>query len=218
MHSERILQLTADGSHTLFLPEINEHYHSINGAVQEALHVYINAGFNLCRKENIRVLELGFGAGLNVLLTAMESRKRGIEVSYTSIENDPLPQAIINQLNYIELDKALFQQIHAAEWNKAVPLLPSFTLHKIEADFTAFNFNDYFDVIYYDAFAPDKQAEVWSQELFDRIFRVLNPGGILTTYCAKGNIRRMLQQAGFAVERIPGPPGKREMLRACSII
>ncbi|MDR1436811.1 MAG: SAM-dependent methyltransferase, partial [Candidatus Symbiothrix sp.] len=136
MLKERILQLTADGSHTLFLPEINEHYHSVNGALQEALHVYINAGFNQCTKKSIRVLELGFGAGLNALLTALESRKRGIGTFYVSYENDPLPAAIISQLNYSELDKELFQQIHAAEWDKAVPLTPFFTLQKIKADFT----------------------------------------------------------------------------------
>jgi tRNA U34 5-methylaminomethyl-2-thiouridine-forming methyltransferase MnmC len=208
------IQLTADGSHTLFLPEMNEHYHSVNGAVQESRHVYLEAGFNRCRKETVRVLELGFGTGLNALLTAGESRRKKIKTFYVSLEQYPLPPEIINLLNYSELDRELFQQIHAVEWNKAVPVSPFFTLHKIKADFTAYDFAGNYDVVYYDAFAPEKQAEVWSQELFDRLFRAICPDGILTTYCAKGSVRRMMQQAGFVVERIPGPPGKREILRA----
>lgn len=217
IRSDRVfLELTADGSHTLFLPEINEHYHSVNGAIRESRHVYIEAGFNLCRKETIQVLEFGFGTGLNALLTALESRKRQIKTTYLSLEKYPLSSSVVNQLNYAELDTKLFRDIHLADWGSPVPLTPYFTLHKIKCDFNAYPFTDCFDVVYYDAFAPDKQAGVWSQELFDKIFCAVNSGGILTTYCAKGNIRRMLQQAGFTVERIPGPPGKREMLRAQS--
>ncbi|MDR0834092.1 MAG: tRNA (5-methylaminomethyl-2-thiouridine)(34)-methyltransferase MnmD [Candidatus Symbiothrix sp.] len=215
------LQLTTDGSHTLFLPELDEHYHSTNGAIREAQHVYIEAGFNQCPKDVIHVLELGFGTGLNALLTALESQQRQVKAVYTTLEKYPLPPDIVTQLNYNEIESNLFQQIHTAEWEKCVPLTDFFTLQKINTDFNdwvgAQNFvplRESFDVVYYDAFAPGKQTEVWSQSLFDKIYAQLNPGGILTTYCAKGTIRRMMQAAGFLVERIPGPPGKREMLRA----
>jgi tRNA U34 5-methylaminomethyl-2-thiouridine-forming methyltransferase MnmC len=209
------LQLTADGSHTLFLPELNEHYHSVNGAVQESQHVYINAGFNQCGKETVFVLELGFGTGLNAFLTALEAEKRNVKVVYTALEKYPLPAEIIRQLNYSGRNSDLFNQIHSAEWGRAIPLTSSFTLHKIKIDFKDYDYcSGNYDVVYYDAFAPDKQPEVWLQELFDAIYTSLHPGGILTTYCAKGMIRRRMKQSGFIVERIPGPPGKREMLRA----
>ena len=208
-----LLETTADGSHTLFLPEINEHYHSINGAIQESKHVYIEAGFKQCRKSEIHVLEMGFGTGLNALLTALEAEKQKIKVLYTGLEKFPLPQEMISQLNYSKLNQPLFQAIHQTEWGKSETINPHFYLEKIQTDFRDFDFPNKYDVIYYDAFAPDKQPEVWSQALFDKIFSAMNPRGILTTYCAKGNIRRIMQHAGFSVERIPGPPGKREMLR-----
>jgi tRNA U34 5-methylaminomethyl-2-thiouridine-forming methyltransferase MnmC len=208
-----ILETSADGSHTLFVPEMDEHYHSINGAVQESKHVYLEAGFKQCRKTDIHVLEMGFGTGLNALLTAREAELQSINVFYTGLEKFPLPPEIIARLNYLEIDRTLFQSVHQAEWGKSERINPCFHLEKIQTDFRNFHFPDRYDVVYYDAFAPDKQLEVWSQDLFDRIFSAMNPGGILTTYCAKGNIRRMMQQAGFSVERIPGPPGKREMLR-----
>ncbi|GHT50151.1 hypothetical protein AGMMS49982_04940 [Bacteroidia bacterium] len=207
------LQLTADGSHTLFLAEMDEHYHSINGAIQEARHVYIEAGFNQCKKDNIHVLELGFGTGLNALLTALESQKRQIQTVYTTLEHYPLPPEIYNRLNYTEIDANLFPKIHAAAWEECVQLTPFFSLQKINADFNAYPFPDNYDVVYYDAFAPDKQPEVWSPQLFEALYAQMNPNGIITTYCAKGNIRRMMQNAGFQVERIAGPVGKREMLR-----
>jgi tRNA U34 5-methylaminomethyl-2-thiouridine-forming methyltransferase MnmC len=209
-----IIQSTADGSPTLFVPELDEHYHSINGAIQESRHVYVEAGFNQRLLPVVSILELGFGTGLNVLLTAMEAEKKGITIHYTGLEKFPLSQEIITELHFSETDDALFQAIHQAEWNIPVRVNAFFTLHKIQTDFADFDFSGFYDVVYYDAFAPDKQPEVWSQEIFDQLFAAMNLGGILTTYCAKGNIRRMMQQAGFTVERIPGPPGKREMLRA----
>ncbi|MDR0866332.1 MAG: tRNA (5-methylaminomethyl-2-thiouridine)(34)-methyltransferase MnmD, partial [Candidatus Symbiothrix sp.] len=142
------------------------------------------------------------------------AEKRGIKVHYTGLEKFPLSPDIITQLHYTETDEALFQAIHQAEWDRPVQINPFFSLQKIQTDFADFAFSGSYDVVYYDAFAPDKQPEVWSQELFDKAFSSMKPGGILTTYCAKGTIRRMLQQAGFTVERIPGPPGKRELLRA----
>jgi len=209
--------ITADGSPTLFLPEMEEYYHSINGAVQESQHVYIETGFNQYSKNfqsPIHVLELGFGTGLNVLLTAMEAEQRGIQVVYTALEKYPLPAGVIENLHYSAEKQEWFQKIHAIEWEKAVALTPFFILQKIRTDFRDFSYSERYDVVYYDAFAPDKQPKVWSQTLFDTLFRAMQPAGILTTYCAKGHIRRMMQQSGFSVERIPGPPGKREMLRA----
>jgi tRNA U34 5-methylaminomethyl-2-thiouridine-forming methyltransferase MnmC len=208
------IERTADGSHTLFLPELNEHYHSVNGAVQESMHVYIQAGFNQCRKSAVHVLEMGLGTGLNAFLTALEAEKRNLKVVYTALEKYPLTNEIVGQLNYSRRNSALFHQIHAAAWGESVPLTSSFTLHKINVDFNGHDYAENCDVVYYDAFAPDKQPEAWSQDLFDCLHAAMNPAGILTTYCAKGIIRRMMKQSGFAVERIPGPPGKREMLRA----
>ncbi|MCL1937093.1 MAG: tRNA (5-methylaminomethyl-2-thiouridine)(34)-methyltransferase MnmD [Candidatus Azobacteroides sp.] len=213
---ERALLVTADGSHTLFSAELNEHYHSMNGAMQESLHVYIHAGFNLCKKEAIRVLELGFGTGLNAFLTALEAEKRKIKVSYIALEKYPLSPQIIEKLNYSHLNKNLFSAIHAAEWEKDCFINPFFSLQKIKIDFRDYDYLCRPDVVYYDAFAPDKQPEVWSQEIFDALYRTLSAGGILTTYSAKGTVRRMMLQSGFRVERLPGPPGKREMLRATS--
>jgi len=217
-----ILETTADGSHTLFLPEMDEHYHSVNGAIQESKHVYIEAGFKRCQKSEIHVLEMGFGTGLNALLTALEAEHQKINVFYTGLEKFPLSQEIIDKLNYQEIagqarsdtvKNNLFQTIYQTCWGKSESVNPYFHLKKIQTDFRNFDFPDKYDVVYYDAFAPDKQPEAWSQALFDKIFSAMNLGGVLTTYCAKGNIRRMMQQAGFSVERIPGPPGKREMLR-----
>ncbi|MDR0506149.1 MAG: tRNA (5-methylaminomethyl-2-thiouridine)(34)-methyltransferase MnmD [Dysgonamonadaceae bacterium] len=212
-----IIETTADGSHTLSLPEMDEHYHSVNGAVQESKHVYIEAGLKQCGKTEINVLEMGFGTGLNALLTALEAEYHSIKVFYTGIEKYPLPQEIINQLNYKAINSPLFQAIHQAEWGKSELINPYFQIEKIQTDFRDYHFLGRYDVVYYDAFAPDKQPEVWSQELFDKIFSAMNLNGVLTTYCAKGNIRRMMQCSGFTVERLPGPPGKREMLRGIKL-
>ena len=208
------IQLTADGSSTIYIPELDEHYHSVNGAVQESRHVFIEAGFNQCKKETIWVLELGFGTGLNALLTAIEAEKRKVKVHYITLEKFPLEETILKQLNYSGLDDVLFQEIHQAEWGTDVVTSDYFSIRKTETDFSDYSFPDQYDVVYYDAFAPDKQEGVWTQPLFNRIAGRMNPDAILTTYCAKGSIRRMMQSAGLTVERIPGPPGKREMLRA----
>lgn len=206
------LIVTDDGSPTLYLPEMDEHYHSVRGAVREAQHVYVEAGLNQCPKSSVRVLEMGFGTGLNALLTAEEAARRKIQVLYTGLERYPLRPEIIEKLHY---PGDLFREMHDAPWGRPIPLSPYFTLYKINIDFGEYPFSEPCDVVYYDAFAPDKQPEVWRPELFDALFRAMLPAGILTTYCAKGSIRRMMQRSGFTVERIPGPPaGKREALRA----
>ena len=223
-----VLKTTADGSLTLYVPDLDEHFHSMNGAVQESQHVYIAAGLSHYirttypanrtveggMQAGINALEFGFGTGLNAFLTALEAEKHRIMIRYLALEKFPLPPDITNQLNYSAANRPLFHDIHRSEWGIPVSISPYFSLQKLALDFNAFDFPDFYDLVYYDAFAPDKQAEVWSQELFDRLFSSMNPGGVLTTYCAKGSIRRMMSQAGFAVERIPGASGKREMLRA----
>lgn len=214
------IEQTADGSHTLFVPELDEHYHSVNGAIQESTHIFINTGLNHCPKKDIRIFEVGFGTGLNAYLTALEAEKQQKKIHYTTIEAYPLPSELTEKLNYArQIDKStqgLFDKLHTTEWEKDIQILPYFILHKIEADFKSFRLNELqdIDLVYFDAFAPDKQPDMWSQEIFDSLYQIMNRGGILVTYCAKGVIRRMMQQAGFTVERLPGPPGKREMLRA----
>ena len=213
------LEQTADGSYTLFVPELDEHYHSVKGALTESEHIFINMGLKHSSVPEPRVLEIGFGTGLNAFLSLLEAEKSQRKVHFTTIERFPLDMETIRKMNYpaqVAPDHtAEYEALHQAAWNEDATITPFFTLHKIEADFTSYQFPNGYDVIYFDAFAPEKQPEMWSQELFDQLYAVLHEGGILTTYCAKGVIRRMLQTAGFTVERLPGPPGgKREILRA----
>lgn len=215
---KRTVEMTADGSCTLFVPEMDEHYHSVNGALQESRHVFFHAGWEYLNRDNYRILEFGFGTGLNALLALSRAVHDGTQVAYYTIEKFPLNEDLWQQLHYEHLDiegaGRWFSSLHQSAWDKDVLLEPNFLLHKIKGDFNEVSFPEQIDLVFFDAFAPDKQPEVWSQVLFDRIFQVMAPGGVLVTYCAKGVVRRMLQQAGFRVERIPGPPGKREMLRA----
>lgn len=216
MIEKRELQITADGSHTLFVPAMDEHYHSVNGAIQESEHVFIEAGFRKVEAEHIRVLEIGFGTGLNAFLTLRESENRQKSVEYFSVERYPLDAEIIDHLNYGSLiwpeKKELFRALHTAEWDKPVAVTGQFTLYKIEGDSTACDLPDNLDLIYFDAFAPDKQPEMWTPAVFDRLAALTKPGGVMVTYCAKGEVRRSMQAAGFKMERLPGPPGKRHML------
>ncbi len=212
------IELTNDGSPTLFVPELNEHYHSTKGAVTESQHIFIRMGLEESAAPAPRVLEIGFGTGLNAFLTLLAANEIQKDIHYTSIELHPLQEEMIRRLDYPTLLATErtddFYALHRAQWNEEVPINSHFTLYKIEGDFTSYTFSGKYDVIYFDAFAPEKQPEMWNQLLFDRLFALLNPAGILTTYCAKGAVRRMLQAAGFKVERLPGPPnGKREILR-----
>lgn len=211
---KRIIEKTDDGSATLFVPELNEHYHSTKGARTESQHIFIDMGLKASEAPAPRILEIGFGTGLNAWLTLEEAERSGRNVHYTGIELYPLEWQMIEQLDYVA-NKELFKLLHTAPWEEEVPITPHFTLLKTEVDANKWHTEDSFDLIYFDAFAPEKQPEMWSQELFNRLYVLLNDRGILTTYCAKGVIRRMLQAAGFIVERLPGPPGgKREILRA----
>lgn len=215
------LATTADGSHTLFVSGLDEHYHSVNGAIQESMHVFIDAGFRHCAKTEIYIFEVGFGTGLNAFLTLNEAQKSEKTIHYISIEVFPLDNSIVSSLNYTKGYSADMQQLyfklHEAEWGSEAKITDNFFLTKIKADFTSFDFSTIganVDLIYFDAFAPDKQPDMWTQDIFDRLYKTTNGAGILVTYCAKGVVRRMMQQAGYTTERIPGPPGKREMLRA----
>lgn len=215
------IELTADGSHTLFVPELDEHYHSVNGAVQESTHVFIKTGLHHCLKDEIRIFEVGFGTGLNAFLSMLDIAETNKIIHYTAIEAYPLGKDIILQLNYAKSFSAdqqtLYEKLHDVEWGSEQEIMPNFWLKKIKSDFTQFDFSSFagnFDLIYFDAFAPDKQPDMWVQSLFNDMYCISSEGGTLVTYCAKGIVRRMLQAAGYTTERLSGPPGKREMLRA----
>ena len=216
------LEQTADGSYTLYVPELDEHYHSVKGALTESKHIFIDMGLKHAATTQPRILEIGLGTGLNCFLTLMEAEASRRKVHYTGIERFPLTLEVVRSLDYPSVigqgHTEDYFAIHQAPWEEDVELSPWFTLHKTEGDFTRHQFEKGYDIIYFDAFAPEKQPEMWSQPLFDTLYSILNEGGILTTYCAKGVVRRMLQAAGFKVERLPGPPGgKREILRATKI-
>lgn len=215
---KRVFKVTEDGSHTLYIPELDEHYHSKFGAIQEAVHIYINAGLNYCEKKDINVLEAGFGTGLNTFLTYIEAENQNKNINYTSIELYPLEDDITESLNFpeaIEYKKPeVFKAIHNAKWNSSEEISSHFTLRKIQDDLTKHKFEGPYDVVYYDAFAPEVQPELWSPDIFKNIYNSMSEGGILTTYCVKGIVKRAIKACGFEITRLPGPPGKREMLRA----
>jgi len=217
--SSFVLRKTSDGSDTLYSTEMNESYHSLNGAIQESRHIFIEAGLHQVKRQNIRIFEVGFGTGLNALLTWDEARKNSLNVKYDAIELFPVTDAMTESLNYPAFGPNLpadaFIRLHNTPWNREEALESDcFYLNKIQGDFTNFIFTDKYDLVYFDAFAPDKQPEMWEENIFLKIFNALNDTGILVTYSAKGEVRRRLLRCGFNVERIPGPPGKREMLRA----
>jgi tRNA U34 5-methylaminomethyl-2-thiouridine-forming methyltransferase MnmC len=220
----RTVKKTLDQSNTIFLEELNETYHSINGALDESLHVYIQKGFNeaIKIKNTIHVFEVGFGTGLNTILTLIEAHKKNITCTYHSIEAFPLEENLVAQLNYTSLfDEKYhqaFEKIHQAKWNETIKISNNFLLNKIHSSLENYQPILTFDVIYFDAFAPDKQPELWTETIFKKMFDLLNENGILVTYSAKGEVRRTLQRVGFTVERTNGPKGKREMLQAKKIL
>ena len=211
------IQTTADGSNTLFVPALDEHYHSIKGALTESQHIFIKMGLHECKVAEPRILEVGFGTGLNAILTLAEAEERG-PIHYTTLERYPLSMEVIRQLGYDNLleekTASFFPTLHEVPWNEWQEITEKFRLRKIECDLTTLKIEEGYDVIYYDAFAPEKQPDMWTQEIFDKLYACMAPDGIFVTYCAKGVVRRMLQTAGFTVERLAGPPnGKREILR-----
>lgn len=220
----REIILSADGSHTVAIPEAGITYHSHHGAVQESKHVFIEAGLRhvvnkqLVIDEPLHVFEMGFGTGLNVLLTALEAQQLQTPVHYTAVETTPLSLEEVATLNYPARvgGATIFQKLHKAHWNKEVAIGTYFTLHKQQQHLQNFETSHRFHLVYYDAFAPNAQPELWTEAIFKKLFHLMQPGGVLVTYCSKGAVRRALQAAGFTVEKIPGPPGKREMVRATS--
>ncbi len=207
---------TKDGSKSLFLTDLNETYHSKFGARTESEYVFINAGFNYIKKHNIRIFEVGFGTGLNVLLTVLENRNIKKNIYYESIEKYPLStEILIPYMDFLTPDeKKIFMKIHQVGWNEIHQVDSNFKLLKKQVDLLSYKSDNQFDIVYFDAFAPDKQPDLWTEQIFEKMYRLLDTGGILVTYSAKGSVRRTLQSIGFTVERLPGPPGKREMLRA----
>lgn len=207
---QRNLVITKDGSHSVEIPEWQVSYHSMHGAVQESMHVFIEAGlkywWNKYRKE-CRVFEMGFGTGLNALLTV----NTGLKVIYEAVEAFPLEQEITDALNYGMPELA---RLHSCAWNTVVPVTDTFSIKKVQASLQEYAPGIVVDVIYYDAFAPDVQPELWTEPMFAKMYGMLSPGGILVTYCSKGAVRRAMQAVGFKVEKLPGPPGKREIIRA----
>lgn len=212
------LLITSDGSHTLFVPEIDECYHSTHGAIQESRHIFIEAALKKTEKSVINVLEVGFGTGLNALLALVEAEGSDKSIHYTTLEKYPVAVEKALLLNYPAMidvkNKDVFEKLHSSAWNEMVEIVPFFEIEKIKCDFLEFQHKSTYDIVFFDAFSPEKQPEMWTQNQFEKIYVHCNPGAILTTYCAKGIVRRALQNAGFVVERLPGPPGKREILRA----
>lgn len=212
--------ITADGSHTLFSEIHGAYYHSMNGALTESQHIFINSGFKHLSDtlKQISILEVGLGTGLNAALTANESLISGIETSYTAIELYPITEQQINGLNYGQIlspEVAEFwSKVMLAEWNSSVEINQSFEICKVNEDFTKWIPTKSFNLIYFDAFAPDDQPEMWSVEMFQKLYSSLSSGGILVTYSSKGIVKQALRAAGFKVERLAGPPGKRHILRA----
>ena len=210
---------TSDGSHTIYLPEMDEQYHSVNGAITESRYVYIDKGYNYHASKNPKVFEVGFGTGLNCLLTALQAEHFKRPTSYITIEKYPLHKDIIGQLNFGRLiskeARIVFEIIHASRWNEFVRVSKYFNLLKIKGDLIDVNLTQFenCDVIYFDAFGPDKQPEMWTPHIFRKIYSITSPKGLLVTYSAKGEVRRQLAASGFEMERLPGPPGKNEMLR-----
>jgi tRNA U34 5-methylaminomethyl-2-thiouridine-forming methyltransferase MnmC len=209
---------TSDGSKTIYVPELDEYYHSAYGAVEESKHVFINNGYKKFPGNTIRIFELGFGTGLNVLLTLLESVKDKKRIEYLSIEKYPLDKEIIDQINYGQLftekGELYFSLIHEAEWDKPCFINDSFSLHKITGDIRDFTTDSFFDIVYYDAFAPGKQPEMWSFDLISKVCSLLSSGGIFITYSARGQLKRDLSKLGFDVEHPDGPRGKRQITRA----
>lgn len=217
---------TADGSATIYLPDWNEHYHSKHGAVQEALHVFIKTGLHHYLDKHapteISLLEIGFGTGLNALLSFFEAEKNSVKINYTGVEAYPVSTTELELLDYAKLmaqenASANFQKLHQAPWEERAEISAFFSLQKEKKFFREISAEKEFDLIYFDAFGPRVQPDLWSEEVFANMHRALRTNGILVTYSAKGSVRRAMQAAGFAVERLPGPPGKREMLRATRV-
>lgn len=219
------LVVCEDGSTTLYRNDLGEHYHSVYGALSESVHIFIDAGFSyLSRfKSKINLLEMGFGTGLNAFLTFLKASESGINVNYTGIESVRLSDEIIAELNYSDLTKTkhtseIFSLIHACEWEQKNDLSSFFSLYKMESKIQDITLKkEYYDLVYFDAFAPDVQPELWTVAIFEKIYDSMTENGAMLTYSCKGDVKRAMKSAGFSIEKLPGPKGKREFLRAIKV-
>jgi tRNA U34 5-methylaminomethyl-2-thiouridine-forming methyltransferase MnmC len=221
---QRNIIVTKDGSHSVEIPALQVSYHSVHGAIQESLHVFIRAGLLHWLHEHpasnaCTIFEMGFGTGLNALLTVIEAEQLQQPINYYTVEAFPLEAAITGQLNYCEALQqpqwaGVFNSLHQSNWNQPVAITSRFALHKLHTQLANVTIPQPVDIIYYDAFAPAAQPELWTVAVFQQLYTLLSPRGILVTYCSKGDVRRALQAVGFVVQKLPGPPGKREMIRA----
>ena len=223
------LFLTGDGSHSVLSDTFGIAYHSKHGAIQETQHVFIEAGLKYALEQNpkeISILEIGFGTGLNAFMTFLEVQHWDVKINYTTVEAYPLPLEQVFQLNYVEKLEAqdfatVFEAMHTLNWEDTHPLSigspldsNNFNFNKLLMDFTQVNFKNQFDVIYFDAFAPETQPHLWDVDMMQKMHDALKTNGILTTYCAKGSVKRALKYTNLTIEKLAGPPGKREMTRA----
>ena len=224
---KRKIVTTGDGSTTIQITDWNEQYHSMHGAVQEARHVFLKMGLDFWMNENpdqktLHILEIGFGTGLNALLTLMHAEKSSVNLLYEGVEAYPVSSEELAQLNYLEAAdaqafEAVFEKMHQTPWEQTEIITEAFQLKKRKQTFETLEDQNQHDLIYFDAFGARVQPELWEEPIFQKMFNALKPGGVLVTYAAKGSVRRAMQAVGFKVERLPGPPGKREMLRAVKI-
>jgi tRNA U34 5-methylaminomethyl-2-thiouridine-forming methyltransferase MnmC len=210
---------TSDGSTTIHLPDWDENYHSKHGAIQEAKHVFIENGLSLFKDKSIAILEIGFGTGLNAFITFLESKKLNIVADYVGVEAYPVSAAEILSMNYVneldaKSDSKIFEQMHTSNWEEKTAISDTFFLTKRKQFFADIEDVAQFDLIYFDAFGYRVQPELWSTEIFQKMYNALKPNGVLVTYAARGVVKRSMIEVGFTVEKLPGPPGKREMFRA----
>ncbi|MDP2068424.1 MAG: tRNA (5-methylaminomethyl-2-thiouridine)(34)-methyltransferase MnmD [Lutibacter sp.] len=215
---ERKIMITADGSTTIHITEWDEQYHSKHGAIQEAKHVFIKNGLSLFSEQKISILEIGFGTGLNSFITFLEAAKMKLIIDYVGVEAYPLAAEEVEKMNYVEQLNANafsndFNKMHHQEWEIKGEISPEFSLTKRKQFFNEIDDKNKFDLIYFDAFGARVQPELWTEEIFEKMHKALKSGGVLVTYSAKGSVRRAMLAVGFSVEKLPGPPGKREMLR-----
>jgi tRNA U34 5-methylaminomethyl-2-thiouridine-forming methyltransferase MnmC len=222
------LIVTNDGSHTIEGAG-GITYHSTFGAIQESRHIFIDAGLRALAGEDkaeaqtgqapVRIFEMGLGTGLNALLTMLEAAGTGRRIVYETAETKPLPLPMVRELNYCRLLgrpdwQPLFEQLHTSPWETGIDIHPNFTFYKTRTDGASYALQQSVGLVYYDAFDPVVQPELWTPEVFEKLYARLTPGALLVTYCCKGAVQRALRSAGFALEKLPGPPGKREIIRA----
>jgi len=216
---EREIIKTLDGSTTIHLKEWDECYHSKHGAIQEAKHVFIKNGLSLFENNPVSILEIGFGTGLNAFITFLESNAKQQQIDYVGVEAYPVDAKEVLEMNYVaELEadqyKGIFEKMHECEWNEKNVITSNFSLTKRKQFFDEINDFEIFDLIYFDAFGYRVQPELWSTEIFRKMYNSLKPNGVLVTYAARGVVKRSMIEVGFTVEKLAGPPGKREMFRA----